>query len=771
MFRLLGTTNRLLALAGILVMFLGGGISPSTASAGSASYAGARSPITGALSPVPASGIAADSLYSISIVVSANVTQDEPATITVSGEAEAARRLFVYASAAGVCASEPVSDTGEVLSSIGGEEITEGGFEKTYEYTPESVGTYTVCAYVDESEAAVPDITGKEVFEAARPTGSALVQVSASPTQDEPVTITVSGETEVARKLFVYIDDAGHGCEPEPADESGGAWLSNPGGEEIGAGSFKVAYNYMPATVAVYTVCVYVDEAEAAVPDATAEESFEAARPTGSAAVEVSANPTRAKPVTITVSGETEVARKLFVYIDDAGHGCEPEPAGESGGAWLSTSGGEVIGAGSFKVAYNYTPASVAVYTVCVYVDEAEAAVPDATAEESFEVVRPTDVSIQVSADSTRNEPVTITVSGESEMVRKLFVYISSAGNGCELTPEAEREAGREELSREGGETLAAGSFKHSYDFTPEFVGIYTVCAFVDESATALPTASSAASFASSLSQAEVEERLAQAEAEEKRLNAVHEAEVRAAREAATKAAQEAAAKAALEASVAAAREAAARTAQESAAKAAKERAEGELAAAIAAKLKAARGRPVTRLSVSAVAHDGPSLAHPGYTSLQVTTSPFAFVTVRLTHNGHRTTRREWGEQPSAVAAEVSWSCQHPGGTYLYTVTAWTGVGRKLSKTGRFAPVSATRCRELEKQEASTGAQRRAQAKQREAREYEEELERRQRAEDEERERQESTCRAEGGTPTILIGPEGTTWVCEAPSGGTLPTA
>ena len=593
---------------------------------------------------------------------------------------------------------------------------------------------------------------------------SVSITVSAIPTQDEPVTITVSGKAEASRNLFVYVSPAGS-CAAEPASNTGGEWVSGDGGDALSEGSFKRTYEYVPQSVGSYTVCAYVDETEFAAPEVTAEESFDAARPAGSASIQVSPSPTRDKPVTITLSGETEVARKLFVYIEDGGHGCEPDPAAESGGEWLSPAGGEALAAGVFKAAYEYTPAAVGIYTVCAYVDESESAVPDATAEESFEA---TDwVSVQVSANPIRGESATIVVSGEARAARRLFVYINSAGNGCESLPEAEREAGREELSGEHGEALAAGSFKVTYRYTPEFISTYTLCAFVDESEGAMPAATATAGFTSSPSALEIEEHAANVKAEEEHAKTAREAEATAS-EAAARARQEAAARAAREAAAAASQEAAARAAHESAERAA---AEAAAAAAQAARLKAARGKPVTRLTVSAVAHDGPSLAHPGYTSLVVTTSPFAFVTVRLTRNGHKTVRREWGEQPSAVAAEISWSCHHPGGTYLYTVTAWTGVGRKLSKRGRFAPVSATRCRELEGQEANTGKHQRAQAKEREAREYEEELERRGRAEREEREQQESACRQEGGTPTIVVASEGATWVCEAPGGGTLPMA
>jgi pyruvate/2-oxoglutarate dehydrogenase complex dihydrolipoamide acyltransferase (E2) component len=485
--------------------------------------------------------------------------------------------------------------------------------------------------------------------------------------------------------------------------------------------------------------------------------------------IAISANATQGLPVTITVEGEAEAASKLFVYVS-AGGVCEPEPELTAGGAQaLSAGGGEQLGEGAFEKAYEYLPASVGSYTVCAYVDETEAGVPSALGEAAFEALYPTDVSIQVSANPIRGEPVTITVSGETGVTRKLFVYISSAGIECEPDPV---DSGGEALS--AGETLSAGGFDKHYKYTPEFIAKFTICAFVDETEAAAPSATAVASFTSSPSRAEVEERAAEIKAQEERAKAQHEAEVAAGEAAATAAGE--AAMGAQQATARATREAAARAAQEAAATAARQAAEqaaaqAAAAAAQAAKLKAARAKPVTRLAVSAVAHAGPTLAHPGYTSLAVTTSPFAFVTVTLARDGSKTLHREWGEQPSAIAASVAWSCQHPGGTYRYTVTAWTGVGRKLTRTGRFAPISAARCRVLARQESDTGKRQQAQARIRAAREYEEEIERRAHAAHEQQEREEAVCREAGGTPTIVIGAEGATWVCEGPGGVTLPTA
>jgi hypothetical protein len=597
---------------------------------------------------------------------------------------------------------------------------------------------------------------------------SVTISVSANATQDVPATITVKGEAEAATRLFVYVIRGGGACELSNIGRSEA--LSASEGEAIGEGSFEKAYEYTPASVGFYTVCAYVEETEAGGSGALGEASFETVPPTGSVSVQVSASPIQHEPLTITVKGETEVARKLFVYIGGPALHCEPDPAADTGGEALSAAGGEPIAAGVYEKAYEYTPDSAASYTLCAYVDETEAGVPDASGEANFEALHPTDVSIQVSPNPIRGEPVTITVDGETGVARKLFVYISSAGTECEPHP---ADSAGEALSAAGGETVDAGSFDKHYRYTPEFIAKFTLCAFVDETEAATPNASAAASFTSSPSQAEVEERAAEVKAQEERARVQHEAEVTAS-EAAARAASEAAVRA-QQAAARAAQEAGARAAQEAAAEAARQAAEraaaqAAAAAAQAAKLKAARAKPVMRLAVSAVAHAGPSLAHPGYTSLAVTTSPYAFVTVTLARNGRKTLHREWGEQPSAVAANVAWSCRHPGGAYRYTVTAWTDVGRKLTRTGSFTPISASRCRVLERQERDTGKRQQAQAKIREAREYEEEIERREHAAHEQQERQESICREEGGTPTIIIGAEGATWVCEAPGGGTLPT-
>src|SRR5580692_3157695 len=115
------------------------------------------------------------------------------------------------------------------------------------------------------------------------------ISTSASPTQGEPVTVTVSGRTEQARKLYVYVSSEYTFCASTPYSEAnnyGASPLSSSSGDPISAGSFSKAYTYTPsATNTKYQLCAYIDEGSSATPNATAETSFntdQPSKPTGS---------------------------------------------------------------------------------------------------------------------------------------------------------------------------------------------------------------------------------------------------------------------------------------------------------------------------------------------------------------------------------------------------------------------------------------------------------------------------------------------------------
>src|SRR5580692_5400529 len=217
------------------------------------------------------------------------------------------------------------------------------------------------------------------------------ISTSASPTQGEPVTVTVSGRTEQARKLYVYVSSEYTFCASTPYSEAnnyGASPLSSSSGDSISAGSFTKEYSYTPATANTkYQLCAYIDSGSSETPNATAEESFTSLLPSGSIGISASASPTQGEPVTVTVSGRTEQARKLYVYVSSEYTFCASTPYSEAnnyGASPLSSSSGDSISAGSFTKEYSYTPATANTkYQLCAYIDSGSSETPNATAEES----------------------------------------------------------------------------------------------------------------------------------------------------------------------------------------------------------------------------------------------------------------------------------------------------------------------------------------------------------------------------------------------------
>jgi hypothetical protein len=658
---------------------------------------------------------------SIEISHGANPTQDVALNITVSGTADGHHKLYVIVNTYGdSCATYPDFESGTHLAY--GTTLSSGSYSKEYSYTPTQVGTYTICAYLDETESETPDVSSTESFTAAMPNGSASIEVSANPTQNVPLKIKVSGSSEVSRDLYVIVNTYGDSCATYPDFESG---MHLAYGESLSAGSYSKEYSYTPTQTGTYTVCAYVDEDESATPDATGSDSFTAAMPNASVSLEISGNPTQDVPLTIKVSGSTEVSRNLYVIVNTYGDSCATYPDFESG---THLAYGEVLSAGSYSKEYSYTPTQTGSYTVCGYIDENESATPDATGSGGFTTAMPAgSLSFAISPSSTENGPVSVKVSGSTEVSRDLYVIVNSYGDPCASFPDFESGT---HLAY--GETLGAGTYEKSYTYTPNQTGTYTVCGYLSENESATPDATGSGSFTNITPQTRAAEAALAAE------KAAREAE----RAAEVKKEQEAAAKEKYK-EEAPAREAA------------------EKAAEIAAAKARAHKISVKHLSVTPAAHARNSSFDPGYTNLDITTSPYAYVVVKLSRYGHTTEHLEWGGHSSEVAEVIRWSCKSPGGIYRYVVTAKSGVGPTLTRKGHFAPVSITRCHTLKQQEAE--------ARERSEHEAAKEQSHVEREERERLETNEANCRAEGGTPRTLYVEGRAERYCIAPWGGFLP--
>jgi hypothetical protein len=159
-------------------------------------------------------------------------------------------------------------------------------------------------------------------------------------------------------------------------------------------------------------------------------------------------------------------------------------------------------------------------------------------------------------------------------------------------------------------------------------------------------------------------------------------------------------------------------------------------------------GPRVTRLRASVRSTRGRTPRHPGSSTLHVTTSAAAKVRVALHRRGHLSTLAFTADDDGHVDVAVPWSCSHAGGTYEYVVEASDQYGAQLKRSGRFTPVTPTRCRSLERH-ATRAADRRAAA------EHAAWVG-----------RFEARCAALGGKPVSASG--GPEIVCRSPLGGLL---
>jgi hypothetical protein len=105
----------------------------------------------------------------------------------------------------------------------------------------------------------------------------------------------------------------------------------------------------------------------------------------------VAPNATQQVATSVTVSGSSQLARNLYVYVDsDAADGCDPNPAFENEFASTVLANGTTVGPGNFSATYSYTPASAnATYEICAYVDDTTSGTPDASSHFVLSTIPP----------------------------------------------------------------------------------------------------------------------------------------------------------------------------------------------------------------------------------------------------------------------------------------------------------------------------------------------------------------------------------------------
>jgi hypothetical protein len=408
-------------------------------------------------------------------------------------------------------------------------------------------------------------------------------------------------------------------------------------------------------------------------------------------------------PMTITASGTADDGDLLYIEAEEAElvPGFSRTCLGFPLTSISSVAKGVAVGPGVFSQAFSFTPPKGGKWLLCGYLQKASFDFPVAAKFEGSVAVAPLSGTVSITASPnpvSANSRTMLSVTGTTNAATRLFVKRELTSSCFGLV------TGTSDLTPATGDPVGPGGYSRSYTFTPTYPGESdTFCAYLGHSASSL-LVSFVSGSVTVTARTEQEEEAGRQEA------------------------------------------------------AARER--EQAAAEFAARRAAALSRPVRKLSVHAVSHNGGTSGDPGYANLDVATSPFAHVTVRLSRYGHATYHIEWGEHTAAVAVVIPWSCRSPSGTYRYVVTARTNVGHALVRKGRFSPVSVARCHLLERQEAE--------AREQENREAREKYEREVQAERQRVEHFEHNCRVLGGTPVVIeVGGEPRIY-CRGPNGGIL---
>jgi hypothetical protein len=186
----------------------------------------------------------------------------------------------------------------------------------------------------------------------------------------------------------------------------------------------------------------------------------------------VSADPAEDRAITVTASGTADGFSAVDVVIRHAGGaGCAATRGTDIGG---TTTHDTTVAAGTYSLSRTYTPEEPRRYLMCGWI--ARGGTVEARASREVDVrSNAATVGFAVPATAVPGEPVVITVTGATEILRSLRGTVKPAGGaGC----------GSSSTTDSGGSELfyrtvqGAYSESRSYTFDP---GTYLLCAWIQE--------------------------------------------------------------------------------------------------------------------------------------------------------------------------------------------------------------------------------------------------------------------------------------------------
>jgi hypothetical protein len=321
--------------------------------------------------------------------------------VTASGTTENDRVLFVFVESKTTvtdsCAGTPYDEanraettelTGTLSYSADGDAIPAGSFATSDDYTPMTAGSYRVCAYVGRTSYDSPYAAATLLLAPRRAHGSIAVAASGDTVEHRPFSITATGDTEQARGVYVFAaaPSAAADCAADPYTEGSrsgttevtGTISYSTDGDVVDAGAFARTHAVTPDTPGVWRLCAYLARNSYETPYAIASTTVSVRRFAAAISI-VPADATIGAPVPISVSGTSEEARKLSVFMVSAGSSCAATVDGQKQGL-KPVIDGLAVGAGGFSASTSITPRDATPVLVCAYVTAASYDVPNAIA-------------------------------------------------------------------------------------------------------------------------------------------------------------------------------------------------------------------------------------------------------------------------------------------------------------------------------------------------------------------------------------------------------
>ena len=333
------------------------------------------------------------------------VVEEGPVSVSAIGTTENPRKLIVFAETGATetntCATTAAGESqktsaqaviGTLRFGDGGKTLGPGEYSQQEPFTPSTAGRYRLCAYVYRDPVAPPYATATRLLDVSRAAATAAIGIAAEdPTEEAPVSITVSGTTERVRNLLVAVESGASEVDTCASTWNGEIQKKNAtkiATDSIAPNQYSQTHPYEPTDSGLHRVCAYVHRSADDYVYASATRLIQVRRAVAEVSLTASTDrPVKGQPFTVTASGTTERTRRLWVFVESdnaPGATCSANAWAEREKSFSSSVTdrhfGDTVSAPRFDESRPFTPSSDGPRLVCAYVQKENSALPYAAA-------------------------------------------------------------------------------------------------------------------------------------------------------------------------------------------------------------------------------------------------------------------------------------------------------------------------------------------------------------------------------------------------------